>query len=145
VEAPTAWTVRDPLSPGARGLPITFIQAKESIMLNNAIARSRQLRKNNEGGFTLIELLIVITVLGILAAIVVFGVATFRNDATTAANNASCKTVSTAAEAWNAKNGSYPGTVGALQTANYIKTVPAGMTAATTIDGATGLAAGCTV
>ena len=101
-------------------------------------------RHHADDGFTLIELLIVITVLGILAGIVVFGVATFRNDANTAAGNASCKTVSTAAEAWNAKNGTYPGTVGALQTANYIKTIPTGMTAATTIDGTTGLATGCT-
>jgi general secretion pathway protein G len=110
-------------------------------MLQNLHTRSRQLR-NEEGGFTLIELLIVITVLGILAGIVVFGVATFRNDANTAANNASCKTVNVAAEAWNAKNGAYPATVGALQTANYIKTIPTGMTAATAID-ANGNATGC--
>ncbi|MGY2703361.1 competence type IV pilus major pilin ComGC [Nocardioides sp. HB32] len=114
-------------------------------MLNNAIARSRQLRKNNEGGFTLIELLIVITVLGILAAIVVFGVGTFRQDATDTAKATSCKTVSTAAEAWNAKNGNYPATVQALVTAKYLKSLPDGMTTTTTIDGATGLATGCTV
>jgi prepilin-type N-terminal cleavage/methylation domain-containing protein len=110
-------------------------------MLQRSIAKKR----SGQGGFTLIELLIVITVLGILAAIVVFGVGTFRQDATTAANNTSCKTVSTAAEAWNASHGSYPGTVGTLQTANYIKTIPAGMTAATTIDGTTGIATGCTL
>jgi len=108
------------------------------------LLKARQEARGNEGGFTLIELLIVITVLGILAAIVVFGVATFRNDANTAATNASCKTVSTAAEAWNAKNGSYPGTVGDLQTANYIKTIPTGMTTGTTITAA-GLATGCTL
>ena len=112
-------------------------------MLQNLTARARRLHQE-EGGFTLIELLIVITVLGILAGIVVFGVATFRNDATTAATNASCKTVSTAAEAYNASTGAYPGTVGTLQTANYIKTIPAGMTAATTITAA-GLATGCTL
>jgi len=101
-------------------------------------------RRHADDGFTLIELLIVITVLGILAGIVVFGVATFRNDANTAATNASCKTVSTAAEAFNAKTGAYPGTVGDLQTANYIKTIPSGMTAGTAITAA-GLATGCTV
>jgi prepilin-type N-terminal cleavage/methylation domain-containing protein len=136
VEAPTAGTVRDPLSPGARGLPITFIQAKESIMLNNAIARSRQLRKNNEGGFTLIELLIVITVLGILAGIVVFGVATFRDDANTAAHDASCKTVSTAAEAYVAKNGGAYPTVTTLVTQGYLKApAPAGVGPAIAADG----------
>jgi hypothetical protein len=84
-------------------------------------------------------------VLGVLAAIVVFGVATFRQDATDTATTTTCKTVSTAAEAWNAKNGVYPGTVGALVTAKYLKSMPDGMTDATTINGTTGLAAGCTV
>lgn len=112
-------------------------------MLTNKLNEARSSLAKKNGGFTLIELLIVITVLGILAAIVVFGVATFRNDATTAANNASCKTVSTAAEAWNAKNGSYPQTVGQLQAANYIKTIPTGMTDTTAIDSGTGLADGC--
>ena len=53
----------------------------------------RDVRKN-EGGFTLIELLIVIVVLGILAGIVVFGVGTFRQDATAAACKADAKSVS---------------------------------------------------
>ena len=63
-----------------------------------------QVRKD-EGGFTLIELLIVIVVLGILAGIVVFGVGTFRQDARPRRSKADCKTVSVAAEAFNAKNG----------------------------------------
>jgi prepilin-type N-terminal cleavage/methylation domain-containing protein len=102
--------------------------------------------RRNEDGFTLIELLIVIIVLGILAGIVVFGVGTFRQDATTSANNTNCKVVSTAAEAWNAKNGTaatpYPATVGALQTLGYIKDIPGNMSATTAIT-ATGTAAGC--
>ena len=98
--------------------------------------------RRNEDGFTLIELLIVIVVLGILAGIVVFGVGTFRNDATVAAKAASCKTVSVAADAYNAKNGAYPGTVADLVTANYIKApVPAGIGPG--IDATTGVAAGC--
>src|SRR3954465_12780200 len=76
-------------------------------MLQNLLTRARTARED-EGGFTLIELLIVITVLGILAGIVVFGVATFRQDATDTAKSASCKTVSVAAEAYNAKTGGYP-------------------------------------
>ena len=64
--------------------------------------------RRNEDGFTLIELLIVIVILGILAGIVVFGVGTFRQDATASAKTADCKTVSVAAEAYNAKTGGYP-------------------------------------
>jgi prepilin-type N-terminal cleavage/methylation domain-containing protein len=109
-------------------------------MLQNTIDRARN-QRDDEGGFTLIELLIVITVLGILAAIVVFGVATFRNDANTAAKDASCKTVSVAAEAYNAKNGSYPGTVALLVSNGYLKApVPAAI--GPNIDG-TGKADGC--
>ena len=110
-------------------------------MFKHSLAQARQLRKA-EGGFTLIELLIVIVVLGVLAAIVVFGVGTFRDDANEAADAADCKTVSVAAEAYNAKEGSYPGTVGALETAGYIKSVPDSMTAGTTITAA-GEATGC--
>ena len=99
--------------------------------LNN---RLHNLRKD-EGGFTLIELLIVIVVLGILAGIVVFGVGTFRQDATDAANDADCKTVSVAAEAFRAKSDAdlYPGTVGDLVTDGYLKNTPGSMTDATTI------------
>ena len=53
-------------------------------MLQNRLQALREARKNGESGFTLIELLIVIIVLGILAGIVVFGVGTFRADATRA-------------------------------------------------------------
>lgn len=110
-------------------------------MLQNTITQARKMR-DDEGGFTLIELLIVITVLGILAVIVVFGVATFRQDATDTAKATSCKTVSVAAEAYNAKNGSYPGTVAALVSGGYLKApAPAGIGPA--IDATTGVAAGC--
>ncbi|MET0524094.1 MAG: prepilin-type N-terminal cleavage/methylation domain-containing protein, partial [Nocardioides sp.] len=84
--------------------------------------------RNEEGGFTLIELLIVVVVLGILAGIVVFGVSTFRDDANTAAKKADCKTVSVAAEAYNAKNGAYPANVALLVTQGYLKApAPAGV------------------
>lgn len=109
-------------------------------MFKHSLARARQLRKDQ--GFTLIELLIVIVVLGVLAGIVVFGVGTFRQDANNAAKDADCKTVSVAAEAYNAKTGGYPATVGALQTAKYIKSVPDSMTAGTAIT-ADGTATGC--
>jgi general secretion pathway protein G len=93
------------------------------------LQRIRKTQEEREGGFTLIELLIVIVVLGILAGIVVFGVATFRSDSEEAACKADVKTVSVAADAYNAKWGTYPaGTVNSthvLVTANYIKAAPA--------------------
>ena len=96
----------------------------------------RQVRKA-EGGFTLIELLIVIVVLGILAGIVVFGVGTFRSDATAAACKADAKTVEVAAEAWNAKNGGYPASIAVLVTDKYMKAAP---TSAVTYNATTGAA-----
>src|SRR3954471_13957297 len=81
---------------GGRQNPSTFPGGKT---MYNRLLAARDARRN-EAGFTLIELLIVIVVLGILAGIVVFGVGTFRQDATTAAHNADCKTVSVASEAF---------------------------------------------
>ena len=95
--------------------------------------------REGEGGFTLIELLIVIVVLGILAGIVVFGVGTFRDDATASAKKADCKTVSVAAEAYNAKTGGYPGDVDTLVAAKYLKAAP---TSAVTLN-ADGTVTGC--
>jgi len=101
------------------------------------VQRIRNIRDEREGGFTLIELLIVIVVLGILAGIVVFGVGTFRADSQTAACKADLKTVSVAADAWNAKFGKYEQvdaagvptgaglTVADLVTAVYLKATPA--------------------
>ena len=80
--------------------------------------------RRNEDGFTLIELLIVIVVLGVLAGIVVFGVGTFREDAEAAACDADAKTVSVAAEAYNAKEGNYPASIALLVTDGYMKSAP---------------------
>ena len=78
------------------------------------MSRIRQARELREEGFTLIELLIVIVVLGILAGIVVFGVGTFRKDAQDTACQATLKTVNVAADAYNAKVGTYPTTIDVL-------------------------------
>jgi hypothetical protein len=53
-------------------------------------------------------------VLGILAGIVVFGVGTFRADATQAACKADLKTANVAADAYNARNAVYPPDMAAL-------------------------------
>ena len=106
----------------------------------------------NDEGFTLIELLIVIVVLGILASIVVFGVATFRSDAQTAACKADLKTVSVAADAYNAKNGAYPalgsaGNIAKLVSDGYLKAAPAASSAVSLSDAGavTSTVAGCTL
>ena len=96
----------------------------------------RKIRKD-DGGFTLIELLIVITVLGILAGIVVFGVSTFRQDATAAACKADAKSVEVAAEAYNARNTGYPASIAVLVGGGYLKAAP---TSAVTYTAATGTA-----
>jgi general secretion pathway protein G len=84
-------------------------------MIDRIAARARLARQD---GFTLIELLIVIVILGILAGIVVFAVGNSKGEATTAACQANKKTVSTAAEAYKAKNGTYPGS---LATSGFLK------------------------
>jgi prepilin-type N-terminal cleavage/methylation domain-containing protein len=57
----------------------------ERHLMSNLRTSISAARKNNDGGFTLVELLIVIVVLGVLASIVVFGVAKFREDSVLAA------------------------------------------------------------
>ena len=83
-----------------------------------------RLDADREDGFTLIELLIVIVILGILAGIVTFGVAQFRTDSTLQACKTDKKNVETAQAAHNAKTGAFAASVGALVTANYLKSAP---------------------
>lgn len=114
-------------------------------MLRTSIRKARAARSISEArqdGFTLIELLIVIVVLGILAGIVVFGVATFRADAQTAACNADVKTVSVASDAFIARNGAPAASVAALQAAGYLKTVPVTAVVYTVATGAVAAPAG---
>lgn len=79
---------------------------------------NKRLDESGEAGFTLIELLIVIVILGILAGIVVFAVGNSKQEATDSACKANQKTVSTAAEAYKAKNGDYPAS---LTTSGFLK------------------------
>jgi len=82
------------------------------------LARLNKMR--NEDGFTLIELLIVIIVLGILVAIVLFSLGTFKSDSDTAACKADVKQVQTAATAYLAKTGNWPASVSTLT--SYLQT-----------------------
>lgn len=99
-----------------------------------------------DDGFTLIELLIVIIILGILAAIVVFGVSTFRDDANQKACVADRKSVEVAAQAYLAKTGSSPADYAALTGGGYLKAAPAGTYGSYSFTFAQGVAGtgGCT-
>jgi prepilin-type N-terminal cleavage/methylation domain-containing protein len=77
-------------------------------------------------GFTLVELLIVIVVLGILSGIVLFGVARFRGDASLAACKADLATVNVAADAYDARTGTFPASVAVLVSGGYLKSTPSG-------------------
>lgn len=90
------------------------------------LQKIRPVKKDDEG-FTLIELLIVIVILGVLAGIVVFGVAQFRTDSETAACKADLKTVQVAADAYDAQVGTYPdgdGAMALLVNGNYLAEMP---------------------
>lgn len=97
-------------------------------------------RRANDDGFTLIELLIVIIILGVLAAIVVFSIRGITNNSEVVACETEVRTVETAIEVAYAETDAYPGTVGALVTAGFLRENPdaSNITAATTIDGTTG-------
>jgi general secretion pathway protein G len=66
-------------------------------------------KRGEDGGFTLIELLIVIVILGILAGIVVFAMQNLTGSSAQASCGADFKAVETAAEAYKAQVGIYPG------------------------------------
>jgi len=78
-------------------------------------ARLEQVRAK-DSGFTLVELLIVITILGVLAAIVVFSIAAINNSSAASACQSDVSTTNSALEASYAQNGSYPASLDLLWT-----------------------------
>lgn len=71
-------------------------------------------------GFTLVELLIVIVILGILATVTVFAVRGITDRGDQSACEAEVQTVTAAAQAYYAQNGSYPGDVAELVSAGFL-------------------------
>ena len=96
----------------------------------------------SDEGFTLIELLIVIVILGILAGIVVFAVGSARDDSVASSCKADIKTVNTAAEAYKAKNGSYPSQAALTAAGGTLRTYPTSTEYTITYTAATGTATG---
>jgi len=84
----------------------------------------KSIRKAREDGFTLIELLIVIIVLGILVAIVLFGLGTFKGDSQAAACKADLKQLRTAATAWIAGHPGTAASVTQLTASGYLQAGP---------------------
>lgn len=74
----------------------------------------------DESGFTLIELLIVIVILGILAAVVVFSVQGITNRGDASACKSDVATVTTAGEAYYAKNSSYATDIATLKAGGFL-------------------------
>lgn len=80
-------------------------------------------KMKSQKGFTLIELMVVISIIGILAAIVVPKFSSATDSATKAKIQADLRTLDSAISMYYAKNGSYPTTIGALKP-NFLAEVP---------------------
>jgi len=83
-------------------------------------------RMRADQGLTLIELLIVIVILGILSAIIVLSVEGITDRGEAASCEATAQTVRIASEAYYAQNGTHAASLQALETANFLSTLPAG-------------------
>ena len=82
----------------------------------------------NRKGFTLIELLVVVAVIGILASVILVGVAAFRGKGRDARRIQDLRQIQNGLELYFTKNGSYPAAIADLLTAvvgvNQVPTDP---------------------
>lgn len=83
-------------------------------------------KMKDEKGFTLVELLIVIVVIAILAAIVIVAYNGIQNRAKTTKAQTNANAVQKIAEAYNADNNVYPGTIANFSSGTTAK-LPAGV------------------
>lgn len=90
-------------------------------MRKNFLLRARR-------GFTLLEMMIVISLIGILAAVAVPSFVDVTNEAKIARIQADLSTIGSAVEIYNAKNGKYPSNISDLVsssgTAGYLRSKP---------------------
>jgi general secretion pathway protein G len=85
-------------------------------------------RAQRNGGFALVELTVATAIVGLLAAIVVLSVRGAQDTGSTAACKADVKTVTVAAEAYNAKNGHYAASMAELVSAGLLHSIPSSAT-----------------
>jgi type II secretion system protein G len=85
-------------------------------------------KMKNERGFTIVELLIVIVVIGILAAIVIVAYNGVQNKANTTKAQTNAAAVQKVAEAYNADNSRYPGTLAEINGGSTSVKLPTGVT-----------------
>ncbi len=80
-------------------------------MLTRIVSQARKRSRHSQGGFTLVELLVVITILGVLAAIVLFNISGVSASAACNAMKTDGATIQSAADLYYNNTGNYPDSV----------------------------------
>lgn len=81
-------------------------------MLTRIVSQARKRSRQSQGGFTLVELLVVITILGVLAAIVLFNISGVSASAACNAMKTDGATIQSAADLYYNNTGAYPDSTG---------------------------------